>query len=339
MVISRGCARLALVVACGLGSSLVSSRVVAQDAQELSQARAKFQQALELKQAGNWPAALRLLREVGQVRMTPQVRYHIAVCEEKLGKLVAALGGYELALADAVDMHPDFIAEVETSIADLRARIPKLVIERGPGGEAATIELDGISLGSSSIGVEVPVDPGPHTLSAKAPGKRPFSQTVTVSEEESLTVTVTLDSLEDEKAGAVVDESVSPSSPEAGPRYGVLPYVIGGAGALGILTSGVFFVLHRGSVSAVEDRCPNQDCSHLTGTERDRARADYDRAKSQEIVMWSTFGVGAAALGAGVALYLLDQKPSQEVVRLPHGLSLQASAPRTDAGLSLVGHF
>ena len=80
----------------------------AQDAAELKKARAQFQQATELEQAKNWTAALQAFREVGQVRMTPQVRFHIAVCEEKLGRLVAALGGYELALADADKVGPDF---------------------------------------------------------------------------------------------------------------------------------------------------------------------------------------------------------------------------------------
>ena len=50
----------------------------AQDASELKKARAQFQQATELEQAKNWTAALQAFREVGQVRMTPPVRFHIA---------------------------------------------------------------------------------------------------------------------------------------------------------------------------------------------------------------------------------------------------------------------
>jgi hypothetical protein len=87
---------------------LLEAPALAQDADELKRARAQFQQATELEQAGNWAAALQQFREVGQVRMTPQVRFHIAVCEEKLGRLVAALGGYELALAEADAVGPDF---------------------------------------------------------------------------------------------------------------------------------------------------------------------------------------------------------------------------------------
>ena len=83
---------------------LLEAPALAQDADELKRARAQFQQATELEQAGNWAAALQRFREVGQVRMTPQVRFHIAVCEENLGRLVTALGGYELALAEAAPL-------------------------------------------------------------------------------------------------------------------------------------------------------------------------------------------------------------------------------------------
>ncbi len=333
--------RISLVLACTAGPLLASAPSHAQDAEELSQARAKFQQALELKQARNWPAALRLLREVGQVRMTPQVRYHIATCEENLGKLVAALGGYELALADADHVHPDFIAEVQASIEDLRGRIPKLLIERGPGGEAAIIELDGVALGSSSLGVEVPVDPGPHTLAARAPGRQPFSETITIAEEETLTVSVSLSSLESAAAAPVLPSEPGVPGPaaEAEPRYGVLPYVLGGVGAAGVIASGVFFVLHKNSVGGLEERCPGHDCSTLPAVERERARGDYDSARTQEVVMWTTLGVGAAALGAGVALYLLDKKPTRELVQLPRGFALRPEAPRAQAGLSLVATF
>ncbi len=105
------------------GAAAARAPALAEDTDELKQARAQFQQATELERAGNWAAALQRFREVGQVRMTPQVRFHIAVCEENLGRLVAALGGYELALAEADTVGPDFRTEVEQSIVRLRARI------------------------------------------------------------------------------------------------------------------------------------------------------------------------------------------------------------------------
>src|SRR5512145_109373 len=202
---------LSLALASGASMLGAVSPAGAAEKDELSSARAKFQQALELEQAGNYAHAVQMFREVGQVRMTPQVRYHIASCEEKLGKLVAALGGYELALAEAESLGPDFQKEVEERASSLRSRIPKLVIERGQGAKAATVELDGVSLGSSSIGVEVPIDPGPHTIQAKAPGYQPYSATVDVTEGELERIPIKLEELTESERPSVDAEAPTPA--------------------------------------------------------------------------------------------------------------------------------
>ncbi|HEY3254828.1 MAG TPA: PEGA domain-containing protein, partial [Polyangiaceae bacterium] len=186
------CVRGSLLAGPALALTIAPRPAWAQDKKELSKARAQFQRGIELEQAGNFSTALEQFRDVGQVRMTPQVRFHIATCEEKLGRLVTALGGYQLAFADADSVGEDFKAEVQTAVTRLEAGIPKLVIQRGSGAEAAEIQLDGVALGASSVGVPVPLDPGPHSVSAKAPGALPFSQTVTIAENEQKTVDVAL---------------------------------------------------------------------------------------------------------------------------------------------------
>src|SRR3978361_2048802 len=95
------CLRLSVLAVPVLAVTLPAHSAYAQDKKELSKARAQFQRAIELEQAGNYTTALETFRSVGEVRMTPQVRFHIATCEEKLGRLVTALGGYQLAFADA----------------------------------------------------------------------------------------------------------------------------------------------------------------------------------------------------------------------------------------------
>src|SRR6188768_1865676 len=190
--LASACLRGALLALPALSVGLAARPAAAQDKKELSKARVQFQRAIELEQAGNYSTALEQFRDVGQVRMTPQVRFHIATCEEKLGRLVTALGGYQLAFADADGVGEDFKAEVTVAVTRLQANIPKLVIVRGTGAEAAEIQLDGVALGASSVGVPVPLDPGPHAISAKAPSALPFSQTVTIAENEQKSVDVTL---------------------------------------------------------------------------------------------------------------------------------------------------
>jgi hypothetical protein len=291
---------LPLMLALGLSAAPAG----AQDAKELARARATFQQATELEQAGNWSAAVQKFREVGQVRMTPQVRFHIALCEDKLGRLVAALGGYELALADADSVGPDFRAEVEGNVNRLRERIPKLVIQRGAGAEAAVIELDSVSVGESSVGVDVPQDPGPHAITAHAPNFQPFEATVTLAEGERKIVEIVMvpAEVEAQKPGPAVDGTVVPP-----PRkVNLVPYIVGGAGVATLLVSGVFFALRQTTLSGLEDSCnAEHECAYSE-------RGAYDRLKTYHYASLVTLGVGVAAVGTGAVLYVIDRKKQKQ---------------------------
>lgn len=303
--------------------------VAAQDAAELKKARAQFQQATELEQAGNWTAALQAFREVGQVRMTPQVRFHIAVCEENLGRLVAALGGYELALADADKVNPDFKGEVEENITKLRARIPKLVIERGPGASAAAIELDGVAVGDSSVGVEVPLDPGPHAVTAKAPNRKPFEASVVLKEEATTRLEVKLEEIPAEllRTGAAQPDK---------PPSKVVPYVIGGVGIASLIGSGVLFGLRQSTLSDLEKSCPTRtDCPASK-------QSRYDDLKFYHYGAQVTLGVGVVALGTAGALLFFQGRKKEPTPDTSAKLMLVPSVPVTSMdplGATLSGAF
>ena len=275
----------------------------AQDKKELSKARALFQRAIELEQAGNYTEALEHFRDVGQVRMTPQVRFHIASCEEKLGRLVTALGGYELALADAESVGEDFKNEVDTAVTRLRASIPKLVIQRGTGAEAAEIELDGVALGASSVGVPVPLDPGPHSVNAKAPGSLPFAQTVTIAENEQKSVGVELTPEAQPMttgAAASIPQTVD-LNPKPRPR--LVPYVIGGVGVASLIGSGVLFALRQGALSDLENKCgPDRKACPSS------ARGEVDNLKLYNTAAQVALGVGVGRGGNRSDLDLVTKK-------------------------------
>jgi hypothetical protein len=293
---------LSLSLALAMGS--VAPQLAAQDAKELARARVAFQQAIELEQAGNHSAAVRMFREVGQVRMTPQVRFHIALCEDKLGKLVAALGGYELALAEADSVGPEFRAEVEENVNRLRARIPKLVIRRGEGAEAAAIELDSEALGDSSVGVEVPLDPGPHAITAHAPGHHPFEATVTLAPGETKSLELVLEALPAPEASVSRDAGASNVLP-AQKRPKLLPYVVGGVGAASLVASGVFLAFRQTTASDLDEACKGGLCPKSK-------EDDYSRLKTYHYGSLVTFGVGVAAVGTATVLLVLDARQSRK---------------------------
>jgi hypothetical protein len=307
------------------------ARAQSSEEETLNRARALFQRGIELEQAGNWSAAMQTFREVGQVRMTPQVRFHIALCEERLGRLVAALGGYELALAEADTVGPDFRAEVESNVTRLRESIPRIVIQRGSGAEAATIELDGVEIGDSSVGVEVPLDPGPHAITARAPGYRPLEKTVTVAENVREVVAIELEPLPKD---AVVDgEGRVIVQTQPIPR--VVPYVLGGVGAASLIASGIFFALRQDALSELEDSCPNHTCPPNLPPDVKERDKDMRRYHYGALI---TLGSGLALTGSALILYALDPRlPEKAQAKAKiHARFMPSVGPKSASGSLLV---
>ncbi len=322
---------LFVAIALGLATVAAATAARAETPAELKKARAQFQRGVELEQASNWSDAIQVFREVGQVRMTPQVRFHIAFCEEGLGRLVTALGGYELALSQADQVGGDFRTEVEGAIARLRERIPKLLIERGEGADAALVQLDGVDVGASSIGVEVPLDPGPHSVVALAPGYQQFTITADLKERE--TTRVVLELLPEpkpapppppEKEIVVVTREEAPSR--------VVPYVIGGAGIGALAAGGVLFVLKQTTQADLENKCP--DAEHCPVQYKDT----YNRLRFYGYAAPVAAGVGVAAIGVSVWM-LFFQKKKTAPVKTTSGLMLLPGGPRGTAGAGIAASF
>lgn len=159
----------------------------AQTPAELDKARSLFKEAVALSAAGNCLAAIPKLRAVARIKMTVQVAFNTAECEERTGKLVSSLGSYRLAasLAGGDAAGQDLATRVLDRITALQPRIPRLVIKRGKRVAGASIELDGIELGAAQIDAEIPVDPGAHTLVVKTAAKELSRDTLTLAETET----------------------------------------------------------------------------------------------------------------------------------------------------------
>ncbi|RYZ01565.1 MAG: PEGA domain-containing protein [Myxococcales bacterium] len=283
-------------------------------AEGLKRAREQFGQALALQTAGDWAGALALLKEVAAVKSTPQVRFNIALCEEKLGRLVAALGDYELAAADARAERAEQVAEeVESRLENLRQRIPKLTVKRGAGAEAAIIAVDGVSVGDQVIDTPMPTDPGPHTVEARAPGYKPFRQSVRVAEQQSEVVEITLE------PEPPPPPAVGPGAAQSEGRSRLPGYVIGGIGVASLGASAVFFGLRAGKISDLDKACPERQCPAS-------AQSDIDAGKMYTTIANVTLAVGAAAVAGGLVLVLTSgpssAAPSVALAPAPGGAQL-----------------
>ena len=179
--------RLAAMIAIGVSTALATPPAAAQQG-GLAQLRQVFAEGRQLEDKGHWAEALDKFKEVAAAKMTPQVRFHIALCEENVGKLVSAMKGFELAAAEgtaagssAVEVPPAATQHAEA----LRGRIAKLHVEVHGKVTTSKVVVDDSPLGDKDE-VDVDVDPGPHVVEVRdASGKVTFHKEVTLAEKGS----------------------------------------------------------------------------------------------------------------------------------------------------------
>jgi hypothetical protein len=189
-----------------------------------------------------------------------------------------------------------------------------------------------VAVGDSSIGVEVPLDPGPHAVTAKAPNRKPFEASVTLKEEETTQLEVVLEELPPE----LLRTGGGAAPPPDKPPSKVVPLVVGGLGVASLVGSGVLFGLRQSTLSELEDACDGNSCPKSK-------ESRYDDLKFYHYGSMVTLGVGVAAVGTAGALLLLQRKkkepsPDQQAV----SLHLVPSLPVTRVaplGASLQGTF
>lgn len=160
---------------------------------QLKAARELFADASRDEDAGRWSAALDKLRRVAQVRQTAGVRYHVALCEERLGQTATALAHYTEALKAAHDEKNREVLELlrEPFLRDLRAKVPTIRLDV-PAGVDTSVQVDGHELSSAQWNTPAPFDPGVHRIEARAPQRMPFMATVTLADRDAARVTVVL---------------------------------------------------------------------------------------------------------------------------------------------------
>jgi hypothetical protein len=242
---------------------------------------------------------------------------NLAVCEEKLGRLVSALTHLNEALAQAPlsDKRRPFIA---TRLDELEKRTPRLTIRppppRLPGADAfahgaGTRSGIVVALDSRPLDRELPatirLDPGQHELTCAGPRGERCAQTFAISEganaEQVLTIALASATLPEPPPahGAPPPEQVRRRSP--------LAYGLGGLGLAaiaGCLVTGVAVLREK---KIVNEHCDASGCD-ATGLSAAKS------GRSLSFVSTALGGVGVMALGG--ALLLPMQKSTRSMMSL-----------------------
>ncbi|MCL2724376.1 MAG: hypothetical protein FWD69_08065 [Polyangiaceae bacterium] len=181
-----------------------------------------FYEARALMKSGRYAEACPKLEESLKIDGGIGTRYNLADCNEHIGKLATAYRGFSevVVFARAADQRER--EELATKRAhDLEPRLPRLIIDAGSTVPEVEIRRDGETVGPQSLGTPVAVDPGTHTITASAPGRQTWAETVNAVEGATVRVTLPRDLPSTQTAAIAapdVPPSLTPTMPVVPPR-------------------------------------------------------------------------------------------------------------------------
>jgi hypothetical protein len=270
-------------------------------------AQALFEDALQLMGAHKFVEACPKLEESERLDPALGTRYRLSECEEAVGRLASAWAGF-LEVADLA--HAAGQADREKTARQRAAVIePKLsrirvVVDR-PDTPGLEVAHDHTVVGRGQWGTPVPIDPGTYTITATAPGKKPWRGSVTVVDT-GATVSLTVPSLDDvppEPARpAPLSTPAAQPSPPAPSHLSTTEKVAGfgmiGVGAAGLVTSGILGLVARSNYDGAGANCGASACNASGKSTIDSARQLANVA--------TAVGVAGAVVGvAGVVVLLV----------------------------------
>lgn len=278
-----------------------------------------FLEGRALASQGRYAEACPKLEESYRIVAGIGTSFNLADCYEHLGKSATAWSWFRKTAAAA---HLAGQSDRETAAQEradaLAPKLCRLRIEAPRALEQLTITRDHESVGAPQWGVDVPVDPGPHEVTATIPGRAPWQanqrldacprvETVlvpsTIEGFSALPITLAPSATEQPAVPPLAprkDEVPSPPSSPDGRRAGAFVAfgIAGGTAILGTVL-GAFALVRKGDSSA------DCDANDACGSMGLAARADAVHAGNASTI---AFGVALGAVAVGTIL-LVTAKP------------------------------
>ena len=283
--------RLCRVACASVASALLFTSTSAR-AGDPAAAREQVKLGYQLAQDGKCDEAIPHFVESLKLDAKAITLINLAACEEKTQKLADALGHWVEARGRAqAEGNAAIQEEAEKKAKALETRIPKLTVVLAGATPDTEVVRDGVALGTASLNVPLPVNPGAHTLVVRAKDHEETTQSVTIAEGENKRVEL--------KMGAAKKPGPVAALPgeDKGASSGTSPLVYVGFGTAiaGVAVGSVFGIMTLGKGSDAKTACPSGACV---------SQSAADDAKSgQTTGTNSTIGFIVGGVGAAVGIY------------------------------------
>lgn len=178
---------------------------------ERAAARDLFKQGDVLQRSGKFAEALDKFQRAEQVIHAPTNVLRIAECQAAMGHLVEAAESYRQVTrwtlpAGSPPAFQSAIDQAKGELAQVEPRVPKVLVQVTPAppqGSQPELVIDGASVPFALVGEQIPLDPGEHTLQAKAAGYASQTERVSLKERETQNVALQLQPTQGGGAAAV----------------------------------------------------------------------------------------------------------------------------------------
>lgn len=336
-----------LTLGTGLALSILVSRaapVIAQQADSKLLAEQLFEQGRQLAKANKWVEACPKFEASLRYDATLGTRLNLATCYEKIGRLASAWGLFrdsaELALRAGDTARSDYALK---QAAALLPRLPKLTIAgppMPPPGFAVT--RDGIALDLAALGSELYVDPGPHEVTASAPGFEQFKATITVNEANSGSIVIPelarskTPNVDPQPQAQPQPRTAQPARLVDGPAPGRTRKIIGiGVTGGGAILTGVGLLLGARANATYNDAKTLCGAKLICENDADfeKGKDLIERSRTQATLSTVLVATGLAAVAAGVVVWVTA--PRRERVET----TVVPVVTDRDLGVAVMGRF
>lgn len=277
---------------------------------DASRAEKLFQEGRAALDKGDYEAACSKLRSSFEISDALGPLLNLADCEEKRGRLVAALELWQKGAVRLAEKPRDERGPIaKQHITELEGRIPRLALSLAPGAPAGIrVRVDGAEV--EGLPREMPLDPGTHEVIISAKGHEEKRSTITLDPSEREPFQVAPGRPRTDEPGG-----------ESGSGRRTAGIVVGGVGLAGLVAFGVTGGLMLGKQAVVDEHCDagSRTCD-ATG---------FDAAASGRtlgIVNGAVLGVGLAGVAVGTLLIVTgggEKKTASVGIRaLPGGSML-----------------
>lgn len=289
------------LVAVVLAGCTLARSARAQPADAAGSADALFRSAKEAAARGDDATACARFKESERLEHAVGTLLNLAACEERRGTIAAALEHYTRARDELTP--GDFrVAFTDQHIAALVNRVPRLTLRVRGSETNGRVFRDDIELGPASLGVPLPVEPGPHRCTVRAPGRADAHVSCAVAEGERKVF--------DLAPGPALGAAVSAEDVKPARKSPVLGYALGGVGIVGVGIGAITGLVAIDAASTYKDHCKNGICDG-------EGLSAASTGKTMSVVSPVAFVAGAIALGAGIYLVLAQPKQASTAVVAP----------------------